>query len=65
MVNFAYDVDLENAAESAEPVRFVIEVGCSVMAFKNISYHQCLSMIPKRCIGGVLNPDVEPLLAHH
>ena len=72
IVNFAYDVDLENAAKRAEPVRSLLEVGRSVMAFKSFSYHQCLLMIqikghlmPQRCIGGVLNPDVEPLLSHH
>ena len=65
-------MDLDNAAESAEPLRSFLEVGRNVMAFKSFSYHQCLLMIqikdhltPQRCIGGVLNPDVEPLMSHH
>ena len=70
--NFTYVVDLENAAESAEPVRSLLEVGRNVMALKSFSYHQRLLMIPikdhlmpQRCIGGVLNPDDESLLSHH
>ena len=53
-------------------MRSLLKVGRNVMAFKSFSYHQCLLMIPikdhltpQRCIGGVLNPDVEPLLSHH
>ena len=65
-------MDLDNAAESAEPLRSFLEVGRNVMAFKSFSYHQCLLMIPikghlmpQQCIGGVLNPDDESLLSHH
>ena len=65
-------MDLENAAESAEPVRSLLEVGRNVMALKSFSNHQRLLMIPikdhlmpQRCIGGVLNPDDESLLSHH
>ena len=61
-----YAVDLENAAESAEPVRLLLEVGRNVMTLKSFSYHQRLLMIPikdhlmaQRCTGGVLNPDDE------
>ena len=65
-------MDLENAAESAGPVRALLEVGRNVMTLKSFSYHQCLVMIrikdhlmPQRCIGGVLNPDDESFLSHY
>ena len=63
---------MENAADIAEHARSIAEVRGNVMTFKSFSYHHCLLMIPikahlmsQRCIGGDLDPDVEPLLSHH
>ena len=65
-------MDLENAAESAGPVRSLLEVGRNVMTLKSYSCHQRLLMIPikghlmpQRCIRGVFNPDDESPLSHH
>ena len=69
---FAHDADLENATESVETTRSIVEVRDNVMAWKSFHYYQCLLMIPIKgnltsqpCIGGVLDPKVEPLLSHH
>ena len=61
--SFAYDVDLENAADMAEPLRSTVEVRGNVMAWKSFSYHLVIltrgHRLSGRCIGVALDPDVE------
>ena len=68
----AYEIDLENAAYIVEPVRSTVKVRGSIVAMKKLFLPQISLMIPTRdhlmsgrCIGGVLDPDVESLLSHH